>query len=110
MKRNIFTVILIICSLIFISCAAGPNDFVKSGNEEGKIAGFWSGIWHGIISPIAFIVSLFNKNVNVYEVHNSGGWYNAGFLLGVSMVLGGSGGGAGSKWRKRRKRRMEEDE
>jgi hypothetical protein len=30
----------------------------------------------------------------VYEVHNNGSWYNGGFLLGVSSVLGGSGGGA----------------
>ena len=83
MKRKVMAVIIIVFLLIFVSCAAGPNEFAKIANEEGKVAGFWSGLWHGIISPISFIVSLFNKNVNVYEIHNSGGWYNFGFLLGA---------------------------
>ena len=36
-----------------------------------------------MILPIIFLVSLFRDSVNVYEVHNSGGWYNFGFLLGT---------------------------
>jgi hypothetical protein len=27
-------------------------------------------------------------------VHNNGGWYNFGFLLGVMVLLGGGGSGA----------------
>jgi len=33
------------------------------------------------------------KAVGVYEVHNNGGWYDFGFVLGLSMIFGGSGGG-----------------
>ena len=51
-----------------------------------------------------FIISLFNKSVEVYEVHNNGGWYTFGFLLGASFVLGGSGGGAAYRKRRRRKK------
>ena len=54
-------------------------------------AGFWSGLWHGLIAPIAFIVSLFKDNVAIYAVCNNGGWYNFGFLLGASILLGGGG-------------------
>jgi hypothetical protein len=73
-------------------------------NEEGEVAGFWKGLWHGFASPVMFIISLFNESVEVYEVHNSGGWYNFGFLLGASIILGGSGGGACSSRRRRRDR------
>jgi hypothetical protein len=34
-------------------------------------------------------VSLFSKNVNVYEVHNNGSWYNFGFVLGAGLFLSG---------------------
>ena len=78
--------------LMFTACFAGPNEFENVGSEEGKIAGFWSGFLHGIISPITFIVSLFNDQVHFYEVHNNGGWYNFGFILGVGMIFRGSKG------------------
>ncbi len=68
-----------------------------------KPVGFWYGLWHGVIAPIAFIISLFDKNVAIYAVYNSGGWYNFGYLLGLSMSLGGSGTAACKKkhfWKK----------
>ena len=80
--------------LLLVSCAPGPNALAGSANEEGKVAGFWQGLWHGIIAPITFIVSLFSHNVHIYEVHNSGAWYNFGYLLGLSCILGGSGRGS----------------
>ncbi len=58
------------------------------------MAGFWLGLWHGLISPVAFVISLFSSNVHFYEVHNNGGWYNFGFLLGASSTLGGSAASA----------------
>ncbi len=70
------------------------NKFAVAGNDsrfkqpEAKPAGFWAGFWHGNIAAITFVVSLFNKNVSIYETNNNGGWYNLGFLLGVSSVSG----------------------
>ena len=58
------------------------------------MAGFWLGLWHGIIVPITFIISLFSDTVGIYEVHNNGGWYDFGFVIGASVFLGGSGAGA----------------
>lgn len=82
--------------------AAGPNEMVKTENPDGNVAGFWQGLWHGIIAPVTFVVSLFNENVGVYEVHNSGGWYDFGFILGMMIVFGGSrGGGRNMQLRKR---------
>lgn len=65
--------------------------------EGGDVAGFWSGLWHGVISPITFIISLFSDNVNICEIHNNGGWYNFGFLFGASIIFGGGAKGASSK-------------
>jgi hypothetical protein len=38
-----------------------------------------------------FVISLFNDNVNVYEVNNNGNWYDFGFFFGVLNALGGAG-------------------
>lgn len=91
MKNILVFSLLLIVILSLSACAAGPNVLVDSETEDGDIAGFWQGLWHGIISPFTFIISLFNDNVNVYEVFNNGGWYNFGFLLGASIIFGGSG-------------------
>jgi len=74
-----------------ILLVAGRNSVYQ---EPGAArAGFWAGLWHGIIMPFTFIVSLFNPDVGIYEINNNGGWYNFGFVVGASAV-GGSGGSA----------------
>lgn len=55
--------------------------------------GFWGGLWHGMVAPIAFIGSLFSDNIAMYAVNNSGGWYDFGFWLGI----GGLGSFIGRK-------------
>ena len=101
MKKLILFAVLAAILVSLTACAPGPNLGFKTADEEGEIAGFWMGLWHGMIAPITFIISLFNRNVNVYEVFNSGGWYNFGFMLGLSMSLGGSGGSAGRASKRR---------
>jgi len=54
-------------------------------------AGFWAGLWHGLISPITFLVSLFSPKVRIYETNNRGRWYDFGFIIGVSGTFGGGG-------------------
>ena len=94
MTRTRVWIILALVLVLAVSCAPGPNALVGSENEEGKVAGFWLGLWHGFIAPFTFIISLFNQNVHIYEVHNSGNWYNLGYLLGLSIIFGGSGRGS----------------
>jgi hypothetical protein len=84
--------------LLLASCAPGPNVARSVPDTGGHVAGFWLGLWQGIIAPITFVISLFNRHVNVYEIHNNGGWYNFGFVLGAGVLLGG-GGTAGSRKR-----------
>jgi len=94
-KRLFFVFIAILAVLLLAGCAAGINPTVDVLDVDGKSAGFWSGLWHGVISPITFIISLFSDNVNVYEVYNSGNWYDFGFMFGVSLIF--SGGAYGAK-------------
>ena len=94
MKRSLVFVLLVIALIVIVGCAAGPNTMVDRPNEEGTVAGFWTGLWHGAIAPITFVVSLFNDNVGMYAIHNNGGWYNAGFLFALGSVWGGGGCGA----------------
>jgi predicted small secreted protein len=82
---------LVVVAVLVAACTAAPNTAAGHGSDD---AGFLLGLWHGIIAPITFIVSLFNRSVGIYEVHNSGGWYNFGFLLGLSIIFSGSGAGA----------------
>jgi hypothetical protein len=72
--------------LLLTSCAAGPNTAAGTGGDP---SGFWPGLWHGIIVPVTFVISLFSDNVNMYEVNNNGNWYDFGFFFGLLIGLGG---------------------
>ncbi len=98
--RKAFAVVLAALVLLALAgCAPGPNELANTNSGKGYVPGFWYGLWNGIISPVTFIISLFNSKVQMYEVHNNGGWYNFGFILGISIIFGGSGGGAASRRR-----------
>ena len=45
-------------------------------------------MWHGMIAPITFIVSLFASEVSIYETKNNGRWYEFGFMLGIGAYAG----------------------
>src|SRR5687767_6604467 len=94
--RRLIWLILIVALLVTLaSCAAGPNPERNMADRSGEVAGFWLGLWHGIIAPVTFFISLFSDTVNVYDVHNNGNWYNFGFVLGAGILFGG--GAAGSR-------------
>ena len=67
---------------------AGPNSKYKL--PGAKLAGFWAGLWHGIIAPLIFLVGLFSTNVKIYETNNNGRWYDFGFMLGIGAFSSGA--------------------
>lgn len=98
MNKKFRTAVVLLClALMLASCAPGPNQLENVPDQDGEVAGFWAGLWHGLISPVTFVISLFSEKVTVFDVHNGGAWYNLGFLLGISVTFGGSGGGAASR-------------
>ena len=95
MKKILILGLLILVVIALVGCAATANPQTGTPNAEGKVAGFWLGLWHGAIAPITFIISLFNPRVQMYEVHNNGGWYDFGFVIGIGI---GAGIGRGLGW------------
>ncbi len=69
-------------ALLFAGCAPNNDMFLA------KSAGFWAGLWHGLIVIVTFIISLFTDKVGVYEANNSGSWYDFGFILGILISVG----------------------
>ena len=82
-KRIIVLVMIVILILSLTSCIPGSRD------ESEEPAGFFWGVWHGWIAPISLVLSLFKDSVNMYEINNSGFWYNLGFY---SAIISGFGG------------------
>ena len=102
MKKKLVIFILMAVLLVIIAgCAPGPNPAVNTPNEQGRVATVWLGLWHGIIAPVTLIISIYDKTVHMYDVHNDGAWYNFGFLLGVGVFFGALGATAGSSSRRR---------
>ncbi len=99
MKKTGLAVVALMAALIMTGCVPGPNDLEKTPDEDGDVAGFLTGVWHGLLAPITFVISLFTKSVRLYEVHNNGTWYNFGFVLGAGLFL--SGGILGKKKKKK---------
>ncbi|HLN78836.1 MAG TPA: hypothetical protein VK204_17465 [Nocardioidaceae bacterium] len=92
-------VLLLTLTLLLAGCAAGANPQEGQGANP---AGFWLGLWQGLICPITFIVSLFTDTVSIYEVDNNGNWYDFGFVLGIFIAFSGMGGSAGASSSRRR--------
>ncbi len=104
-KHRIQWLLFFFFSLVLLSsCTAGNPQFTQENP-----AGFWWGLWHGIISVICLIIHIFNESVAVYEVSNTGGWYDFGFLLGAICIWGG-GSHATHQSRKKKESEREWDE
>jgi opacity protein-like surface antigen len=79
MKR----LLILAAALALAACAATQASTAVTPGAPG----FWLGLWHGFIFPVAWVVSLFTDKVAIYAVPNSGGWYNFGYFLGI-VVFG----------------------
>lgn len=94
MQTRLVLIAMCIIILLGLAACAGSERFDK---EAGRKANFLHGLCHGIIAPISFIISLFNKTVSIYEINNIGWAYDLGFLIGVGGL------GAGGSYSVRRK-------
>lgn len=97
-KRLFLGSLAMIGVLLLAGCAASINPNIDVPRAGGELAGFWKGLWHGLIAFVTFIISLFTDKVNIYEVHNTGNWYDFGFILGIMIAFGG--GARGTKRRR----------
>ncbi len=86
MKKK-FIPLSIMFALILLTltgCVPGDGSYTTSDP-----AGFFWGIWHGWLAPISLIIGIFDKNIRVYEIINSGWWYDFGFYIAIISGFGG---------------------
>lgn len=77
----VYIVLLVVGSFVY-----GIPDPVATLVIDTDI-GFWAGLFHGVISPISLIVSVFNDTATIYSSNNSGFLYNFGFLVGTALAF-----------------------
>lgn len=75
---------ILILTGVMAGCAPEPicvdTDF---GTEE---YGFFRGILHGLVFPIALIGKLFGVSTGLYALNNTGFFYWLGFLIGFGPL------------------------
>ena len=87
MNRGARTLAAIGVLLLLAACARQVPEAVEHARQT---PGFLWGLWHGFVFPFAWIGSLFDPDIAVYAVPNTGGWYDFGFFVGVCVLGGGS--------------------
>jgi len=81
--KKYFILFLILIFIIFTNSFSSSISFHQT--SEIKSSGFFNGFIDGLILLFSFLLSLFNNDVVIYEIYNNGGWYDFGFLLGISF-------------------------
>lgn len=76
---------LVSCFLI-ITISGCADSIPFSIVENVQTVGFWYGLWHGMIAPFAWLISLFSDSTAIYAIYNNGGWYDFGFILGIGAL------------------------
>ena len=82
MRLLMWIAVLVVLLTVGLSTGLTPTDYADAGTCSSE-AGGWSGLFHGFLLFWTFLASLFWDGVGVYEVCNSGGWYNFGYVVGV---------------------------
>ncbi|NLO12894.1 MAG: hypothetical protein GX124_02075 [Clostridiales bacterium] len=85
-RRKIILFCFMMALLLVTLSGCVPGD---GANSQDKPAGFFWGVWHGWIAPITLIFSVFKHDVGIYEVYNSGFWYNLGYYMAIISGFGG---------------------
>lgn len=86
MKREKMSFLYLLLVFVFLltSCMPGQGEY-----ETNHLAGFFAGVWHGWIAPLSLIFGFFNPEVRIYEINNTGWWYDFGFYIAIISGFGG---------------------
>lgn len=86
MRTKYVFLLLLLFITVFTLTGCVPGD---GHNNAEHPAGFFWGVWHGWIAPVSLIIGIFKPDITIYEVHNSGWWYDLGFYIAVISGFGG---------------------
>lgn len=73
-------------AMMLTGCMPGDQKYTQEDP-----AGFFWGVWHGWIAPLSLIFGFFNDTTRIYEINNSGLWYDLGFYVAIISGFGGFG-------------------
>ena len=82
-SKKITLLTFLFLALIFLSSCAPKN---YTSDEYG----FFSGIWHGLIICFSVIGKMFNADIGIYAMKNTGFTYWLGYLIGLGALGGGA--------------------
>jgi len=102
-KMRVLTGCLMSLALVSAGCMATQQPMGDPA-RGASAAGFFYGLWHGMIAPIGFVVSLLSDGVRIYAAPNAGRWYDFGFMLGIGGFSHGLLAGSRRSTRSRRER------
>ena len=93
-KMKKFIPLFVLIGLVLVAAAIYITVYhvgmpTRDINLSGAPANFWLGLWQGLIICLSFIASWFDNNIVLYQVHNNGFWYNLGYLIALSVSVGG---------------------
>lgn len=83
-KKIVFALMLVLMTVTLSGCVPGSEKYTMADP-----ANFLSGVWHGWIAPFTLIASFFSKNVKMYEIMNTGFFYDLGFYMAIISGFGG---------------------
>ncbi|WP_054025091.1 hypothetical protein [Bacillus sp. FJAT-28004] len=86
MKIRYLLIMVLMTFTVLSLTGCVPGDGVNNAQHP---AGFFWGIWHGWVAPISLILGIFKHHIRVYEIYNSGWWYDLGFYIAVISGFGG---------------------
>lgn len=84
--KKIVAICILAVSILLLFTGCIPGDGTYTLDDP---AGFFWGVWHGWIAPIALIIGLFKDNIGIYETMNTGWFYDLGFYIAIISGFGG---------------------
>ena len=90
----------LVLAVIFIGFFAWYARTAIPHTYPTQYTNLWWGFVHGLFIVPTFFWSLFAHSVTIYQAPNDGNWYNLGYFIGISIILGGSHGARSKKSKK----------
>ncbi|MBR9922017.1 MAG: hypothetical protein GYB31_14345 [Bacteroidetes bacterium] len=91
-KQHLYFLSFFLLLIVVSSCA--PEALCAEDVATQKAYGFFGGIIHGLLLPVAVIAKMFGLDTGIYAVNNTGFLYWLGYFLGFAVLGGGAVGGS----------------
>jgi hypothetical protein len=81
---RVVVTLLLLLAILGTGCVPGDGRCTPANP-----AGFFWGVWHGWLAPLSLVWHQFDGRVRIYEISNTGWWYDVGYYMAVISGFGG---------------------